>query len=299
MIDTKLITLVALSEKGNFTRVAEELPRTQPAVSHHILLLEQELGVKLVIRGKGEAVLTEEGKIVVNYAKKIIGLYDKRAVEVKDSEHHLTNLKIGITHTSESNIRMVVLAKVSTLIDKMNITVITDTIKNLYDKLDNYEIDLAIIDEKANPEKYSSLLLDTDYLVCILSKSNPLSKNSILTIKDLKKEKRILRLKDSATRRQFDSSLISINESVDDFNVIREIDNIATIKSLVRKNLGISILARSACLDEIEKDKLKALPIENLSMIRETNIIYNKNNDFSNILQLIYKTYQETKKNRS
>ena len=93
--------------------------------------------------------------------------------------------------------------------------------------------------------------------------------------------------------------MISINESVDDFNVIREIDNIATIKSLVRKNLGISILARSACLDEIEKGKLKALPIENLSMIRETNIIYNKNNDFSNILQLIYKTYQETKKNKS
>lgn len=107
----------------------------------------------------------------------------------------------------------------------------------------------------------------------------------------------ILRLPDSATRILFDSTLISMNESVDNFNVILEVDNIATIKDLVRKNLGVSILPRSACLDEIKKDKLRALPIENLSMVRETNIIYNDYFSQHNILQIIYKIYQETVKN--
>ncbi len=295
MTDNKLLTLITLAEKKNFTRTAEALSLTQPAVSHQIQQLEEELDSKLVIRSKYEIVLTEEGKIAVEFAKKILGLYAKMTSSVSDKEHHLTNLRIGITHTSESNIMMIVLAKVSSIVDNLNITVITDTIKNLYDKLENYEIDLAIVEGKANPEKYNSLLLDTDSLVCVLSKDNHLAKKGALTIEDLKHEKMILRLPDSATRMLFDSTLVSINESVSHFNIILEVDNIATIKTLVRKNLGISILAKSACLDEINKGKLKALPIENLSMIRETNIVYKKSFDYSHILDIVYSTYQSTK----
>lgn len=177
----------------------------------------------------------------------------------------------------------------------MNITVITETIKNIYEMLDNYEIDIAIVEDKANPEKFNSLLLDTDSLVCILSKDNPLAKKNVLTMDDLKKSKMILRLPDSATRMQFDSTLVSMNESIHRFNVILEVDNIATIKALVRKDLGISILAKSACIDEINKGKLKALPIENLSMVRETNLVYKKSSDYQDVLNAIYTTYQKIK----
>lgn len=295
MIDNKLVTLIKLSELKNYTKTAEELMMTQPAISHHIKLLEDEFHVKLVFRKQNEVLLTEEGKLVVNYAKKIMALYDKLTTEIKDSQNNTLNLRIGITHTSESNIMMEVLAKCSNENHNLNITVITDTIKNLYNKLDNFEIDLAIVEEKANPLKYKSLLLDTDYLVCILAKDHRLAKKSMITLAELKKEKMILRLPDSATRIQFHSTLIAMNERVEDFNVILEVDNIATIKDLVRKNLGVSILARSACLDEINKNKLVALPIENLSMIRETNIIYN--NSFNNflVLQEICRIYKETR----
>lgn len=295
MIDIKLITLLKLAELKNFTRVAQELSMTQPAVSHHILQLEEEFATRLVIRKKNSIILTDEGKIAVNYAKKIQSLYDKMEQEIKFHQHNITNLRIGITHTSESNIMMEVLAKCSNEIDNLNITIITDTIKNLYNMLDNFEIDLAIIEEKADTSKYKSLLIDTDYLVCILSKENRLAKKSIVTINDLKKEKMILRLPSSATRKQFHSNLIAMNENVENFNIIMEVDNIDTIKNLVRKNLGISILARSACLYEIKKNKLIALPIENLSMIRETNIIYNDSFNAIPILQDIYRIYQETK----
>lgn len=53
-----------------------------------------------------------------------------------------------------------------------------------------------------------------------------------------------------------------------------EVDNIATIKDLIRKNMGISILAKSACMDEVNKNKLIILPIENLDMERKNYIIY-------------------------
>ena len=73
-----------------------------------------------------------------------------------------------------------------------------------------------------------------------------------------------------------------------------EVDNIATIKDLIRKNLGVSILPRSACMDELKKGKLTALPIENLSMVRETKIIYNKDFSHMNILNEIIKIYGNT-----
>ena len=189
-----------------------------------------------------------------------------------------------------------VLAKCVNIMSNLTITINTDTIKNLYDKLENYEIDIAIIEGKNSNNNLNSFMLDTDYLVCAMSNNDPLSKNGVITLNELKKEKLILRLPTSATRILFESTLESINESIDEFNIILEVDNIATIKDLVRKNLGISILPKSACMNEVKKKRMTILPIENLSMIRETNIIYPKNFSHIDILKTITKIYQETLK---
>ncbi len=78
---------------------------------------------------------------------------------------------------------------------------------------------------------------------------------------------------------------------LDDFNVILEVDNIATIKELIKRDIGVSVLARSACLDEVKKGRITVLPIENLSMIREINILYHSDFKQEDILQSIIKEY--------
>ena len=292
MLDTKLQTLLAVLEHQNFTRAAQALSMTQPAVSHHIRQLEEELGVPLLLRGKSGLILTIQGEIVVKYAKRLKALDAKMRRELQNAGKNLTTLRVGITHTSESNLTTTVLAKCSNRHSGLSITIVTDTIKNLYDMLENYEIDLAIVEGSACSPNFSSMMLDTDYLVCIMSNDNPLSRNAVVTLADLKKEQMILRLPTSATRMLFESALESSNDSIANINVILEVDNIATIKDLIRKNLGISILARSACMDELRKKKLTALPVENLSMVRETRIVYNKDFSHVDILQEITKLYQ-------
>ena len=69
---------------------------------------------------------------------------------------------------------------------------------------------------------------------------------------------------------------------------------VATIKDLIRKDMGISILAKSACLDELRKGKITALPIENLSMIREINILYHSDFAHRDMLQNLMQLYKET-----
>ena len=82
--------------------------------------------------------------------------------------------------------------------------------------------------------------------------------------------------------------------SIRDFNVILELDNIATIKDLVRRDFGVSVLPKSACLDELKKNKIVLLPVENLSMMREINIAYK--NDFPQLelLHDLVSAYNET-----
>lgn len=300
MLSTKLKTLITVTELGSFTKAAEALSLTQPAVSHHISQLEEELGITLFIRSKKELKLTIEGEIVVQYARRMSALYDKLKVELANSEKKITNLRIGVTHTAESNLTTEVLAKCSEASDNednhFSITIITDSINNLYNKLRNYEIDLAIVEGNTADSDFEFQVLDTDSLVCIMANSNPLAANSMITLRQLKKERLILRLPSSATRILFDSTLQSMNESLDNYNVAIEVDNIATIKDLVRKNLGVSVLPRSACMKELRKNKLVALPIKNLNMIRETRIVYNKDFLHEYMLDKIIQTYRKTAK---
>lgn len=294
MLSAKLKSLLAVASQQSFTKAAQQLSLTQPAVSHHINQLEEEFGVSLFVRGKGGLRPTQEGEIVLKYARRIASLNEKLQLELKNNDHRIIKVNIGITHTAESNQTVEALAKCSGGDNGFSITLFTDTINNLYTMLENYEIDMAIVDGNVFEPSLNSLVLDTDFLVCVVSPYNPLSKNEMVTLNELKKQKLILRLPTSATRILFDSTLRSLNDSPDDYNIALEIDNIATIKDLVRKGVGVTVLPKSACQREIRKGKMVALPIENLSMVRETRIVYGKDFAHKELLQIITKAYRET-----
>ena len=295
MLDPKLETFITVAELKNFTKAAQALNLTQPAVSNHINQLEKEYNTKLFMRKKKDFTLTNEGKIALTYARRLKALHEKMIQKIADEQTSSSHIKIGITHTSENNNITEILAQYANQMHNITITIITDSINNLYDMLENYQLDIAIVDGKKQSGKLNYLMLDTDYLVCVLSSQHPLAKNSSISLNQLKKENMILRLPSSSTRSLFEATLISINESIDSFNVLLEVDNVSTIKQLVMNNFGVSILPQSVCTKDVKKGKIKTLPIENLSMTRQMNIAYNK--DFANIdvlndIVTLYRTSQ-------
>lgn len=294
MLSPKVDTLLAVVDHHSYTRAAAALSLTQPAVSHHIRQLEEELGIRIFEQGKkGPLQLTTEGEIAVQYARRLQALTAGMRRALADAEHHLTRIRVGITHTAESNLIAGVLARYGSENAGTTITVSTDTIKNLYDKLENFELDLIIVEDRPAPGDLNALLLDTDCLVCAVCNRSPLARQNMVTIPQLKKQKMILRRAGSATRLLFEGQLAALGESLDSFDVILEVDNIATIKDLIRKGLGASILAKSACMDELRKGKLTVLPIENLSMVREMNIVYHRDFPHPEVLHSILRLYRE------
>lgn len=293
MIDPKLLTLIEVDRQGGFTSAAKALNLTQPAVSQHIRQLEKELGITIFHKVGGSLKLTAEGENLLWYAKRIASLYNELAASIKDYKRGRKTYVVGITHTAEANLIAEVLAAYASDHPGTKIKIKTDTIKNLYEKLSSYGLDLAIVDGPLHSKKYSSILLDTDSLVAVMSKKHPLAHKPVITIEDLMKEPLILRSKQSETRTLFSAALGLVGHSIEEFNVVLELDNIMTIKELVGKGDVVSVLPRSACYSYGDKDLLSLRPIENLNISREVSIVYQSDFADRQFLDSLVRIYKE------
>lgn len=223
----------------------------------------------------------------------MIALYRNMEQTLKNEREQLRSLTIGITHTAESSAIIEALAAYTNKYENLNLRILTNTADQLSTMLKNYELDFAFIEGKSSDPSLCYMMLDTDCLVLAVAPEHGLAGQSMVTVSQLMKERLILRLPNSNTRDLFEASLESQNLNINDFNITLEIDSIASIKDLVRRGFGVSVLARSACLDEQRKKKLALLTIENLSMVRETNIVYRRDYEHPELLQGIVKQYNE------
>ena len=291
----KLQTFITLSETKSFTKTGELTGLTQPAVTSQIKRLEEELNCTLFLRKKGEMTLSDEGEVALLYAKRLRAVAEKMRDRIRTAKSEIKKFRIGITHTQENGFMIDAMSRLIKENDKLNITLIADDIKNLYTMLENFELDMAVLEGKPANKSFNFTVIDTDMLTLVASKDSVLAKKSTVSLSELKKQNLILRLPNSATREKFASSLEAIGESLDEFNVVIEVDSVSTIKNLVRKNAGVTVMSKSACLKEVNKGSLVSLPIENLSMIRETAIVYDKSFSHPEIVDEIAKSYIDAK----
>lgn len=276
MFDNKSKTLLALVAAGSYTKAAEKLSLTQPAVSHHIRQLEEEFGVQIFYKNKKELKLTPEGEILVKYARRAAAIYHTAKQAIEDSRTKIKHLVIDITPTASENLIPQALALYCNQNTDTRITICTDTIKNIYDKLKSYEVDIAIVEGNIPDSNLTSVLLDTDYLCLAVSPKHPFAGRSGVKLEELKSERFILRSRGANTRVLFENYLTGRQDSIRNFNVIMEIDNVATIKELVSQNLGITVIGHSACREDELAGRLAVVPIENSGMIREINMVHHK-----------------------
>lgn len=296
MIDSKLYSLLKVAELGSFTQAAKALSITQPAVSQHIRALEDELGVRIFERQNGRLIVTRPGKEIIHAAKKIVALNRNLHQVLSDAQTMVTHLTVGMTPTAEASPIAEALAKYCADNDGVSIKILTDSVSNLYEKLKAYELDLAIVQGREPNAGVHYQLLDTDCLVLAVPVNHPLAKRDSVTLDDLKQERLILRLPGSATRALFVAHLESRGLSLKDFNVVLEVDNMATIKDLIRHDFGVSVLDRSVCLDELKSGSLAVVPIEALSVQHEINIACQEDFNRLDIVRDFINTYNDTLK---
>lgn len=293
-IDLKAISLLKVAEYENFTKAAKELCISQPAISNHIKAVEEELGFKIFERGTSGIHLTEKGAIVIKYISQMNSIAESFKQALASDKLSATALRVGITHTVESSLVVDAIAKyLNKSTPGVSIRITSGTSKSLYKQLKNGEIDFIIMEGSYNDPDLNNVMLGTDSLVLVTSPSNHLASKNTVTLDEMKEENLIMRLPDSNTMKTFASALKERSKSLSDFNIILEIDNIATIKDLIRRDFGVSILAKSVCQDEVRKGKLAILNIENISMVREMNLVYPRDFEHAEAIDGIVRCYNE------
>lgn len=276
MIDFRINTFLTLSKVLNYTKTAQLLHITQPAVSQHIKFLENKYGVKLFKYDGRNLNLTRAGETLYDFSLAMKSSSDKilKALPLLEEENY--NLKFGTTLTIGEYIMSPLLKDIIKKYPNIRITMIVGNTKNLLEKLKSGEIDFAILEGHFDKSKYSSKVFSKENFIGVCAQNNILS-NKKIDFDEIFNQRLIFREVGSGTREIFEKILYEQNNTMNSFKDILEIGNISVIKNLVKNNFGITFLYEKAVEIEISNGELMKLDIKDFNIKREFNFVYLKN----------------------
>jgi DNA-binding transcriptional LysR family regulator len=281
--------VIALVEERSFSRAAKKMLLTQPALTKNIKNVEDSLGVMVVKRSNAGISLTPEGKILYDYAQRIVKLRDEAKSKItKLHENTGGEIYIGASTIPANYILPRVLSAFGKTNPDIRIYVKTaDSEEAMNMVLDN-EVEIGCIGKKPLNSKLMSETLWKDRLVLIVPKLHPWSKKKSITFAELSKEPFVIREKGSATRDLFESYLKeSKSMSLAQFNIRGELGSSEAVKEAVIAGMGVSVISIHAVERELSQGLLFEVPIQGCTMERNFYLIYKRQFDF----RLFHKTF--------
>ncbi|MBO5509719.1 MAG: LysR family transcriptional regulator [Lachnospiraceae bacterium] len=280
MLDYRIETFLVVCQYMNFTKAAEFLNITQPAVSNHIKQLEEYYDV-LLFKYEGRKIyLTREGKMLYDAMVTLHNneIYLKEQIRHEKDERDIfrfgTTLTIGEFLISDNLERFILThPRASVHMDVANT-------KELLEKLDMGDLDFAIVEGNFNKPDYGHIPYRTEEFIPVCSVHNPLADKTV-TLSQLLKERLIVREEGSGTREILENVLEQKNYRISDFDNVLEICNMSAIKKLVMRDCGITLLYKCAVQNELENGEIARINIKGLRMKHEMYAIWNKDNLFS------------------
>lgn len=281
-MDIRLQTFICVAKTKSYTRSAELLNITQPAVSQHIKYLEQEYGVSLINKCGRSFDLTQEGLILFKYAEKIEDLYRVLEVKLKNKTGIVKNYNLGASMTIGGYVLPPILAKYRNIHENVNILLQVNNTEEILEKLIYSKIDFALIEGPFDKDKFQFRKIKDDELVLAVSPEHEFSKKKEVSIEEVLNGNLILRENGSGTRRIFEDKLIQMGYNPSELKAYMEIGSISAIKSLIEENLGYSIISKETIKKELLQGIIKEIPIRDVRIFREFNFLYLLQDDYIN-----------------
>ncbi|MBP1933381.1 LysR family transcriptional regulator [Ammoniphilus resinae] len=274
MIVDSLKIFITVIQKHGFSKAAETLHLSQPAVSLQIQNLEQELGMKLIHRSAKQVEPTQAGQILYDRAIEILDLYEDAKQRIHLLQNKVTgSLKIGASYTIGEYILPGILAQFSFQYPQVDIDVMINNTEDVVHCVKSSEFDLGLVEGEVNSKDLAIEPFQKDEMVFISAPTHPLAFQTVVQMKDLHDLVWIFRENGSGTR--------AYNDRVIEQNQIRVkksyvFSSSQGVKEAVAAGLGIGFLSKAVVERELEAGTLVRLKVREVPFLRDFSIILRK-----------------------
>jgi DNA-binding transcriptional LysR family regulator len=263
MADRRLQVFHTVARLLSFTKAAESLHMTQPAVTFQVRQLEEQFNTRLFDRTHNRISLTEAGQRVYEYADRIFELYAEMENAVRDMTGEISGmLVIGASTTIAEYMLPSLLGDFKKQYPDINVHLKVSNSDGIVSMVENNDIDLGVVEAPVNNKNLVVEECRKDRLVAIVPPQHALASQQSVAVKELLENAYIAREEGSGTREVIQEYLAELGLQASDVHVSMELGSPEAIKGAVEAGMGVSIVSEVTIHKELQLGSLVALELE-------------------------------------
>lgn len=263
MADRRLQVFHTVARLLSFTKAAETLHMTQPAVTFQIRQLEEFFNTRLFDRTHNRINLTAAGERVFEYADRILELYSEMDNRVREMTGDVSGvLVIGASTTIAEYVLPSLLGEFKQMHESINIRLNVSNSMGVVHMVENNTVDVGIVESPISNKNLAVEVCWHDQLLFICPPSHPLAGESVIKTEALRDLPFVMREEGSGTLDFIRNHLTENGISIHEYNISLEVGSPEAVKSAVEAGLGISIVSSATVRKEIKLGTLMAIPLE-------------------------------------
>ena len=263
MADRRLQVFHTVARLLSFTKAAEELHMTQPAVTFQVRQLEEQFNTRLFDRTHNRISLTDAGKRVFEYAERIFQLYSEMDNSVRELTGDISGVLIlGASTTIAEYMLPELLGDFKAKHPEVTIRLKVANTDGIVSQVENNDIDLGVVEAPVNNKNLVVEECRTDQLVLIVPPGHELENEKCVSMARIAEYPFICREEGSGTREVMIESMQAAGIDPADMRIAMELGSLEAIKGAVESGMGVSILSKATLNKELKLGTLVAIDIE-------------------------------------
>jgi len=273
-----LETFRSVAREGSFSRAAQKLGRTQPAISQAIRKLEQELDEPLLDRSSRDGTLTDAGKVLLEYAERMLNLrQEAQNALVELREKHRGRLLLAANEFTCLYL-LPVLHRFRQLHPMIQIAVQRSLASRIPDELLRHNVELGVLSFRPEDPLLHSIVVHRDELAFLVHPRHPLARQRQVSIRQLGSESFVAHNVPSTYRAKV---VQAFKRHKTPLHMEVELPTIEAIKKFVIMGNGVA-LAPGICVEaEVARGELVRVPVRELRLERKLRIVYRRGKSLS------------------
>jgi DNA-binding transcriptional LysR family regulator len=284
MADRRLQVFHAVAKHLSFTRAAETLFMTQPAVTFQVKQFEEHLHTRLFDRAQGRISLTPAGHIAFDYAERILALSAELDTRLKDVSGQVAGpLLIGASMTVGEYVLPQLIGKFKARFPDVVPNLYVGNSETVQDRVAEHTLDVGFIEGDSHLSSLQIEVCCEDELQVVCAPSHPLAREAYARPVALTQHPYVSREAGSGTRAVVDRYLQQVGVAPESMNVVVELGSPEALKGLVATGLGFAIMSRVIAAKELQLGQLVQVPLQP-PLIRNFSVVYPSGRFHSNLV---------------